>query len=100
RKRPIFLIVDGHPSHKAAKVKKYVQGVKNRLQLFYLPPYSPELNPDEFVWNDLKTHLLGRMKITDIGQMKQTVLKRLRWLKTQPKHIASFFHAPFTKYAA
>lgn len=100
RRRPVFLIVDGHPSHKAAMVKRYVETVKERLRLFRLPPYSPELNPDEFVWNDLKTHLLGRMKLTCPQQMKRAVLGRLKWMKVQPKHVASFFQAPYTKYAA
>lgn len=51
----IFLIVDGHPTHKAKKVRKFMAGNSKRLRLYFLPPYSPELNPDEQVWNDLKT---------------------------------------------
>jgi transposase len=51
--KPIYLIVDGHPAHKAKKVKAFAESVKERLQLFYLPGYSPELNPDELVWNNL-----------------------------------------------
>jgi len=52
-KRPIFVIVDGHPTHRAVKVKKFVAATNGKLRLFFLPPYSPELNPDELVWNDL-----------------------------------------------
>lgn len=100
RRQPIFLIVDGHPTHKASAVKRFIEKNKDRLQLFLLPPYSPELNPDELVWNDLKTHMLGRMKITDAKQMEKSVLGRLRWMKSQPEHVASFFHAPDTRYAA
>jgi transposase len=44
--RPIFLIVDGHPAHRAAVVKRFVESSQGRLRLFYLPSYSPELNPD------------------------------------------------------
>jgi transposase len=54
--RPIFLVVDGHPTHKAAKVRQFLDTVSDRLELFFLPPYSPELNPDEHVWNDLKNN--------------------------------------------
>jgi transposase len=46
-KGTIFLIVDGHPSHKASKVKQFVAETRGRLELYLLPPYSPELNPDE-----------------------------------------------------
>ena len=42
--RKVFLIVDGHPTHKAKKVKEFVDCVSDRLELFFLPPYSPELN--------------------------------------------------------
>ncbi len=61
--KPIYLIVDGHPVHKASKVKKFVDSTKGRLKLFYLPPYSPELNPDELVWNHVKNHRIGRKQI-------------------------------------
>jgi transposase len=53
-KKPIFMVVDGHPAHRAKKVSQFVDSVKDRLRLFFLPPYSPELNPDEWVWNHLK----------------------------------------------
>jgi transposase len=52
-RRPMFLILDGHPVHRSAKVRRLVQSLDGKLQLFFLPPYSPELNPDEWVWNDL-----------------------------------------------
>jgi len=100
RRRPIFLIVDGHPTHKAVMVRRFIETVQDRLRLYFLPPYSPELNPDELVWNDLKNHILGRMKITGPDQMRRTVLSRLRWMQRQSGHVASFFHAPETKYAA
>jgi len=51
----IFLILDGHPVHKSVAVSKFVASTQGRLQIFYLPPYSPELNSDEQVWNHLKT---------------------------------------------
>lgn len=47
--RMIFLIVDGHPVHKANMVTRFVESMKDRLQLFFLPPCSPELNPAERV---------------------------------------------------
>ena len=100
RRKPVFLIVDGHPTHKSVMVRKFVESVAPRLRLFFLPPYSPELNPDELVWNDLKNHILGRKVITGPRQMKRTVLGRLRWMQKTPMHVASFFHSPETKYAA
>jgi transposase len=51
---PIFLVVDGSSVHKAKIVKNYVAGTQGRLELFFLPPYSPELNPDEWVNKNVK----------------------------------------------
>jgi transposase len=96
----IFLIVDGHPAHKAALVNKFVESVKDRFQLFFLPPYSPELNPDEWVWNDLKNNAIGRKVITTPAQLKKEVLSHMRHLQKSPHLIQSFFQAPTTKYAA
>lgn len=47
--RTIFLIATSHPVHKAKSVTRFIETVKDRFQLFFIPPYSPELNPDERV---------------------------------------------------
>jgi transposase len=51
---PIFLVLDNHSVHKARVVRDYVDSLDGRLKLFFLPPYSPELNPDEWVWKNVK----------------------------------------------
>ena len=56
-KRKVFLIVDGHPVHRARAVKTWLARPACRVQLFFLPGYSPELNPDELLNHDVKTHL-------------------------------------------
>jgi transposase len=98
--RPIFLVVDGHPTHKAAKVRQFLDTVSDRLELFFLPPYSPELNPDEHVWNDLKNNGIGRQVITGPEQMRVEVIGHLRSLQKSPDLVRSFFQAPTTAYAA
>jgi len=55
-RRPVFLVLDGLPSHKAKLVAAYVQSLEGRLELHFLPGYAPDLNPDEFVWNHLRQH--------------------------------------------
>jgi hypothetical protein len=47
---PVYVVVDGHPSHRAKITTKFVASTDGRLKLFFLPGYSPELNPDEWVW--------------------------------------------------
>lgn len=54
RKKPLYLILDSLPAHKARIVQEYVASTKGRLELHFLPGYAPELNPDELVWNHMK----------------------------------------------
>jgi transposase len=98
--RMIFLIVDGHPAHKAKIVSRFVESVKDRLQLFFLPPYSPELNPDERVWNDLKNNAVGRKFINSPKELNKAVISHLRLVQKSPDRVRSYFQNETTKYAA
>ncbi|OFZ39631.1 MAG: hypothetical protein A2504_14595 [Bdellovibrionales bacterium RIFOXYD12_FULL_39_22] len=60
-KKKIFFIVDGHSIHRSKKVKEFISKQNNRMEIFYLPPYSPELNPDELAWNTLKNGICGKI---------------------------------------
>jgi transposase len=96
---PVFVIADGHPAHRAKLVERFVAEQQGQLALYLLPPYAPELNPDEFVWNDLKTHGLGRKVVTSLTEMRQMVISHMRQLQKLPDIIRSFFQAPTTRYA-
>jgi transposase len=98
--RPVFLILDGHPVHKSRAVKTYAASTHGRLRLFYLPPYSPELNPDEQVWNHVKHHGVGRALLEGADHLKKFVRNRLRGLQKSPWTIRMFFLTPHTEYAA
>lgn len=98
--KSIFLIVDGHPTHKACLVKTFLETTKGKLRLFYLPPYSPELNPDEYVWNDVKNNGVGRSIITNTKNLRSAVTSRLRYLQKNPEHVRTFFQSGTTRYAA
>jgi transposase len=95
----IFLILDGHPVHRSSKVKKLVQATKGRLRLFYLPPYSPELNPDELVWNNVKSKV-GRSSIKGPDDFQEKVRHHLKSLQRTPEKIRGFFNEPNLRYAA
>ena len=99
-KRKIFLIVDGHPAHKAKMVSKFIQSTKGQLSLYFLPPYSPDLNPDEFVWNDIKNNSIKRKHIHTKDDLKSAAISRLRHLQKKPDKVRSFFLAETTRYAA
>jgi len=98
--RTVFLIVDGHPAHKAKMVARFIETVKDRFQLFILPPYSPELNPDERVWNDLKNNAVGKQSITTPQQLHKAVISHLRFIQKTPERVRSYYNNETTKYAA
>ena len=99
-RRTVFLIVDGHPAHKAKMVARFIETVKDRFQLFILPPYSPELNPDERVWNDLKNNAIGRQSINSPDQLHGALISHLRFIQKSPDRGCSYFNNETTKYAA
>ena len=96
----IFLVVDGLPAHKAKSVHRFVHQVKDRLRLFFLPPYSPEINPDELVWNDVKNHGVARTLIRAPRDLHRAVSSRLRLLQKNPGKVRAFFQMETTRYAA
>jgi transposase len=95
---PIFLILDNHPIHKSAKVAEFVAKQQGRLKIFYLPPYSPELNPDEQVWNHVKNHSLSRELIDNLKDLKYKVYSSLFRLQKMQDKVCSFFKTPTTAY--
>jgi transposase len=97
--RMVFLIVDGHPAHKAKMVNRFVDSVKDRFRLFYLPPYSPELNPDERVWNDLKNNAIGKQFITTPKKLYRSVISYLRFIQKSPDRVRSYYNNETTRYA-
>jgi len=97
--RKVFLIVDGHPTHKAKLVGKYLEEEKGKIEMFFLPPYSPQLNPDEHVWCDLKKNSIGRKIITGPDMLKNAVISFMRSLQKNPSKVRSYFMAPETRYA-
>lgn len=98
--RMVFLIVDNHPAHRAKSVKAFAETVKDRFRLFHLPSYSPELNPDERVWNDLKNNAIGKQCLTGPEQLSKTVVGTLRSIQKSPARVRSYFNNETTKYAA
>jgi transposase len=98
--RPIYLIVDGHSAHKAKLVERYVASLEGKVRLFFLPPYSPELNPDECVWNDLKNNAVGRMVIIDADMLRREVTRFLRFLQRTPERVRAYFTNATMRYAA
>jgi transposase len=94
----VFLVWDGHPTHKSNKVKACIDKFDGRLEIFLLPPYSPDLNPIEQLWNHTKGNGVGRQVVKGPDQFKTAVINKLRSLQKLPDKIASFFRHPDCAY--
>jgi transposase len=88
--RPIFLIVDGHPSQRAKMTKRFVESLNAKLRLLFLPGYSPDLNPDELVWRQVKHHEIGRQRLKDAAELVPKVHRSLRSLQRRPDIFVRF----------
>ncbi|NLT57143.1 MAG: IS630 family transposase [Actinomycetales bacterium] len=88
---PVFLVVDGHPAHRATAVKEYARSTDGRLKIFQLPGYSPELNPDEWVWKNVKHDRIGKMGVTSAEDLKSKAIGALRRLQKRPALVRAFF---------
>lgn len=95
----VFLIVDGHPVHRSRKVKDWLEPRSHQIELFFLPGYAPELNPDELLNGDIK-RAIGQARPRDRDAMKAATRKWLHRRQKQPDVLAKFFHAPHVRYAS
>lgn len=95
---PVFLILDNHPVHHSKRVRQFVDSLDGKLRLFFLPPYSPELNPDESVWGYIKYHHVGKASIQNRHQLVRIVYRQLRRLQKLPQLLKSFFQHPELDY--
>jgi transposase len=98
--RKIYLIVDGHPSHRAKKVKQFIARNAELIALYFLPPYSPELNPDEMLNQDVKAGALSRRRPTSLTQLITNTRSYLRSRQRQPNIVANYFREKHVRYAA
>lgn len=87
---PVFVVVDGHPTHKSNLVRAFVDSQAGKLQLFFLPPYSPQLNPDEQVWAHVKRRVSSQF-VQSKDEMKRLALSALRRIQKLPTLVKSFF---------
>jgi len=99
RSGKIFLVVDGHPAHKANLVNNYVGSLEGRLELHPLPAYAPDLNPDEFVWGHMKKNGVSKKPLKKNESLSDRIDEDLAKIKANPQLVRSFFCADSVGYA-
>src|SRR3954464_12652361 len=98
--RKVFLILDRLPVHRSAKVRDWLVGREAEIEVFYLPGYSPELNPDEGLNGDLKQAVTGKAPARSKAQLKRAAISHMRKLSKLPDRVRSFFGHKTFRYAA
>src|ERR671932_400102 len=98
--RKVFLILDNLPAHRAKLVREWLAAHGDRIEVFYLPSYSPELNPDACLNADLKRAVGSQAPVRSKPDLKRAAMRHMRKLSKSPKRVRSYFqHAP-VRYAA
>lgn len=100
RRKPVFMIMDGHPVHKSKKLKEYVDSLDGRLSIFLLPPYAPDLNPDELVWHQMRHLGTSKRPLKKGESLKERAQADLETIKTNKHLIRSFFQESSVSFAA
>ena len=98
--RKLFVTVDNLRVHRAKRVTAWVKANAARIELFYLPPYAPEHNPDEFLDNDVKQAMARRQVPKDKASLKAGLTSYMRSLQRRPAKVRAFFQAASVRYAA
>lgn len=95
----IILILDGHPVHRAKKVREWVAAHVDQIELQFLPGYSPELNPTELLNQDVKTNALGRRRPHSQTELIGDTRSYLRSTQRRPRLVVRYFDGEHVRYA-
>ena len=98
--RKVFLILDNLRVHHSYKARDWLQEHTEQIEVFFLPAYSPELNPDEYLNCDLKAGVHSGTPARTQKQLKAKALSHLRRLQKMPGRVAKYFKHPKISYAA
>jgi transposase len=98
--RKVILILDNLNVHKAAKVRAWVHAHRAEIAVCYLPPYAPELNPDEYLNGDLKLGVATRAPARTKPDLLHATRSHLRTLQRRPARVRRYFEHPRVTYAA
>lgn len=98
--KKVFLILDNLRVHHSKKVREWLECHKEEIELFYLPSYSPDLNPDEYLNNDLKAKVHSGLPARTERDLAQKTISHMRSVAKRPAKVCNFFKHPSVAYAA
>ena len=97
--KKIFLVVDNLRVHHSKPVETWLKEHKDKIELFFLPSYSPEKNPDEYLNRDLKQTLANKPPARNLNQLKEQLLSHMRSIQKIPMHVKTYFKNQNVQYA-
>ena len=99
RTRPLIIVLDRASFHGSKPVRDFVRAHREQIRVFFLPRHSPEYNPDEQVWNEIKVNQIGKQPVKNKLDLKSRLYSALASLQRKAQRIHSFFQLPDTQYA-
>ncbi len=97
--KKIFLIVDNLPVHHSKPVKKWLDDNSEYIEIFFLPSYSPQHNPDEYLNRDLKQSIANKPPARNKNQLKRQVISHMKSIQKLPNRVKSYFKNSNVAYA-
>lgn len=98
--KKIFLVLDNLRVHHAKVLRPWLAANAEKIELFFLPSYSPDLNPNEILNQDIKTNSVGKERARTKDELKSNTIAHLVKRQSQPEVVASFFGETHVRYAA
>ena len=99
-RKKIFFITDNHPAHKTKKRLQWLEENKQRIEVFFIPPYLPELNPQEYLNQDLKTNIIGKKRAINKEQLKDNINQFINKRKADKPQVKKYFKHKHAQYTA
>jgi transposase len=97
--RKVFLILDNHRVHHSNAVAKWLEHHKEQIEVFFLPPYAPEYNPDEYLNSDLKRNIRSGLVSRSQNDLTKKTRSFMKTLQRRPKHVRTYFRHSLVGYA-
>lgn len=99
-RQKVFFIVDNLRVHKAKLVRAWLDANKSAIEVFYLPPYAPDHNPEEYLNNDIKQQMKRKPRPKDQQELIASTKSTLRSIQKRPERVRAYFRAKAVRYAA
>jgi len=99
-RKKIFVVLDNLRVHHCKPVKQWLSDHQNELEAFYLPSYSPDLNPDERLHADLKQGIASKSPVRTKAGLQAHATSHMKMLENSPNRVKNYFKDPHVAYAA